>query len=298
MDGEIIKSLDGQMLEKQRSDAREAILTSQTEDELASWRRRRGVKVISHAGRYWEAKPGGFYHAIHWMARMTMEEATKPTPLCWGFRTTLCDAHKPASNATMPVHILADVDNYDMSALSSKRRNKVRNCYKRIRIVEVLAPDLLKQQGYDVLVSAHQRTGYGKVPNLEQYRKDIDTYFYPKSGLILAGLIDERLGGYVIASAVGATAYIDSVQIASNALPTNIGTGLIFELIQACRRAGTIREAVYGLHSREDQALCHFKEGMGFPVVHIPARVWFAPLLKAYIKNRRPDAYYRLTGRD
>jgi hypothetical protein len=284
--------------DQQYRDTAESIIISLSEKELVDWRREQGVKVVEHCGRYWVAKPTGFYHPIHWMARMTAEQATRPTALCWGFRTTLCDAGAKISNATMPVHILSNVKNYDMNALSSNRRNTLRRCWKRVQIVDVLKPDLLKQQGYDVLISANKRTHYGEVPTLEQYCKNVESHFNPKRTLILAGLIDGKLGGYVSGLVIGKTSYIDSIALATNALRTNIGTGLIFELIQVFRRSATILEVIYGMDSRENQTLAMFKESMGFPVFHVPARAWFMPLVQAYIKKKRPDAYYRLTGHD
>jgi len=281
---------------QQTRDVEDAVLVSLTEEERAAWRREQGVKVIEHCGRYWEEKPVGFYHAIHWMARMTQKEAARPATLCWGFRTTLCEADRPMCNATLPVHVLNDIQSYDIQALSSRRRNKVRNCRKYAQIVELHKPDILREQGYEVLVSAHQRNRYGELPSLAQYRSSIESLFNPRRGLILASLIDGRLGGYVTAYAVGSTAYIDSVQLATAGLWTNMGTGLIYELIRAFRRSGTIKEVIYGLDSPEAPTLVKYKEEMGFPVIHIPAYSWIMPFMKEYIKDRRPFVYYRLTG--
>jgi hypothetical protein len=197
----------------------------------------------------------------------------------------------------MPVHLLTDVENYDIKALDSKKRNKLRNCTKKVKLIELRQPDLIRQQGYQVYRSAQQRTGYGRkmVPN--EFKNTVEHFFGLKRKLVLGGMVDGKLGGYVFAYAVGGTAYIDAVSLDSDALSTNIGTCLVFNVVQACRRAGCIREVVYGQDTPEDRSLTEYKLSMGFPVVHVPARVWLAPVLKTLVRIRRPHAYYRLTGR-
>jgi hypothetical protein len=281
---------------KELGDAEEATLWPITESEYALWRRNHGAKIINSGGRYWEAKPWGFYHAIHWMARMRASEASAPSNLAWGFRTTLHDDDRGIANGSMPIHLLTDVENYDISVLSSKKRNKLRNCRKKVNLVQILKPDLLKQQGYQVYRSAQQRTGYGRKLTLDEFHNIVDGYFNLKNQLVLGGLVNGELGGYVLANALGDTAYINAVNLDSAALSTNIGTCLIYSLVQACRRSGCIRKVVYGQDTPEDRPLTLYKVEMGFPVVHVPSRVWLAPIFKTIVRHHRPYAYYRLTG--
>jgi hypothetical protein len=91
-------------------------------------------------------------------------------------------------------------------------------------------------------------------------------------------LIDGRLGGYVIGLAVDSIAYLDDVTISTEAMSSYIGIGLHFEFAQAWRRPG-IKMLVHSLHSREDVPLCTFKEGMGFAVKQVPAKVRINPLM-------------------
>ena len=277
-------------------DVKEATLLPVSETEFADWRRKQGAKVINSEGRYWEAKPRGFYHAIHWMARMRASQAVPPSTLTWGFRTTLCDADRPAANGSMPVHLLTDVVNYDINTLASKKRNKLRNCQKKVQVVELLKPDFLKCTGYEVYQSALQRTGYGQKLSHAGFRATVERYFDLPNRLVLGGLVEAKLRGYVFAYALGDTAYIDAVNLHSAALSSNIGTCLIFNVVQACRRAGNIREVVYGLDTPEDRKLTVYKVEMGFPVVQVPTRVRLPPVVDAIIRLLRPFAYYRLTG--
>ncbi len=277
----------------------ETTIVSLTEKELADWRRRNGGRIIEHHGRYWDVLHKGFAFSIHWLARMTASEARWPSPLCWGYRTTLTDDASARANAFMPAHLSQNVAGYDMQFLPSKRRNQLRGCQRQVEIVEVLDPAYLREHAYPVSLSASKRTGffeYGRPLNPEQFAQRVTGEVHPGHSLVLAGLVNGQLGGYVSAFAVDGTAYVNRVILATEALRTNIGTGLIFELMQVCRRAGTIREVVYGLHSREDAALCKFKEEMGFPVVKIPARVGMLPFLQNLIHWYRPHVYYRLFG--
>jgi hypothetical protein len=118
----------------------------------------------------------------------------------------------------------------------------------------------------------------------------------PGSHLVLAGIIDGRLGGYLTGTRVRGSAYIDNVWIATEALRSAIGTGMVFEFVQACRRGSGVREVVFGLHSIEDPSLVAFKEHLGFSVVQVPAKARINRFVAAVVRRWRPHEYYRLTG--
>lgn len=197
----------------------------------------------------------------------------------------------------MPVNLLTRLDDYDIAALPSKRRNQLRRCRDRVKFVQLTGPALLVDHGYEVYRSAVERLQLRTPPSKDAYQQSVEALLRDSPVLVIAGLVDGRLGGYLEAYAVGATAYIHHVYIATWAFPSNIGTGLTFEMVQTCRRAGVIREIVYGQHSRENPRLDVYKEGMGFPVVHIPTRVWMIAPMSWLLRWHRPHAHYRLTGR-
>ncbi|MBX9252849.1 hypothetical protein H1Q63_02360 [Desmonostoc muscorum CCALA 125] len=267
-----------------------------TEEECADWYRKRGTHVIRHRDRYWKETVRGFYQPLHWLARLSAQEANSPTLLSWGFQATLSEVDATAANASMPIHWLPNLENYDFQSLTSNRRNHLRKCYKQVNIVQLDKSTLLQQQGYEVFLSALKRTAHRQILSKKDYLAGVADYVVPEKQLILAGLNGDELLGYVTGYAVNSIAYIDEVIIATEALPTNIGTGLLFEFAQVCRRSGLIRELVNGLHSREDEKLCVFKEGMGFQVKHIPAKVQMNPIIEQFIQWRYPDKYYRLVG--
>lgn len=279
-------------------DIAEASLVAMTEQELATWLTERGMKVVCHNGRYWWETYPGFFAACHPLARMSAREATRPTPFCWGFRSSLRDADAGAANGSVPLHLLTDIESYTLQTRSPRCRNKLRNLRKQVYIVALHTPEPLLEQGYDILCSAHARNKYGKLPGRANYQQNIERFYASGRGLVLGGLVDGKLGGYLTSYAVGATAYVDELFLDSRYLHTNISLGLFFDWMQICRRNSAIREVVHGLHAREAVGLCRYKEELGLQVVHAPARIWFAPFAGAIVKQLRPHVYYRLTGHD
>jgi hypothetical protein len=276
----------------------EAALCMLSEDEFAAWRRAKGMRLVRRRGRWWEQVRPGFYQAIHWMARQRLDEIARPTAFCWGFRTTLHDEDAAAASGSLPVHLLADLGSYDFDRMPGKLRNKLRKCWKTNEIVQVVEPAALRDQGCEVRCSVHQRTGMWPPPPKERYVAGLDAYVTNPCRLVLAGLCEGRLRGYLDGFAVDGSAYIDHLYVHSAALQTEVGTGLVFEFVQACRRSGLVREIAYGLDVPSDQSLKQYKEKMGFPVVRIPTRHWLLPPARAVIRRWRPEVYYRLTGDD
>lgn len=268
-----------------------------TAAQLAAWRKARGNKVLERQGGYWVETAKGFYQSIHWLARMPIDLVGRPSPFCWGYRATLDEQSAIHSNATMPVHLLSRVSDYDMGSLTSRQRNKLRNSLKQVEIVELTGPELLFEQGHPVFSSAVQRTGYGLLVSLPCYRENVRNFYQYNYGIVIAGLIKGRLAGYITAYSVDSTAYIEDVYIRTEDLNTNISLGLFYAISQACRRSEQITELVHGLHTPENASLCRHKEGLGFEVVHIPSRVWFFPKTGNLVRKVKPNTYYRLTGR-
>jgi hypothetical protein len=234
---------------------------------------------------------------MHWLARMHATEARKPVPLCWGFRTALCDDDSANANGAIPVHLLTNVRDYGLEALSSKRRSTIRKARRLAKIVQLVGPALLRQQGYELLCSVGDRLGRYRPPSKEKYLAGLDRHANDPRRVILAGLVDGRLAACLEAFAVDRTAYIDFMFIATEAQSTEVGSGLVFEFVQICRRSQQIDEVVYGLHARENKSLDFYKERIGFPVVRVPSRVSINPIVAQYIRWQKPHVFYRLTGR-
>ncbi len=285
------------MFDLQACNASAATFAVLTERELAECRRKEGARVIQHGGHYWEqAGAPGFFQPVHLLARLTPEEATRPTPLSWGYRAALTPGAAGAANGMVPVMRLPDLASYSFDSLSANRRNKLKKCQRLVRIIQLTGPALLKEQGHELVMDALSRTRHKKPPSRESYLKEIRKYFQGNHWCVLAGLIDGRLGGYLDGYVVDGVAYGFSAYYATWALPTNISTGLVFEFAQLCRRLQCIHTFMGGLHSREDPHLSQFKADMGFVVEHIPIKWEMNPLARTLIRRHRPHAYYRLTG--
>jgi hypothetical protein len=275
----------------------EATAVLLSEAEYAAACRARGARVVERHGRHWEEIRPGFFTAVHWLARMSAAEARPPSNWSWGYQTTMNEEGAASSNASLPAHLLRDVVEYDVDRLSKKRRYDLRKSQRLVTIVELTSPALLEAEGYEVMRSAYSRTTYKDIPTPEAFRASLVRSFW-RGRLVLAGLIDGRLGGYLEGHVVQGSAYVGVVHIATEALPTQIGTALIFNFVQICKQSRGVHEIMYGLHVPEDPALTFFKEGMGFPVVRLPSLVHINPLVGALIHCCRPNTYYRLTGRE
>ena len=147
------------------------------------------------------------------------------------------------------------------------------------------------------MVSSLARTGAGRAPTREAYVRSLARDDVGGRLTFLAGLVEERLVGYLGGWAVDGTAYFQRLHIRTEALSTQVGTALVFAFVEACQRGGDVREVVNGLHSPEDGGLTTYKTGIGFPVRRYPARVWAVPGLLPALRRLRPHVAYRLTGR-
>jgi hypothetical protein len=285
------------MSDLQVRDSAVATFAVLTERELAEHRRNEGTRVIQHGGHYWEQKGApGFFQPVNLLARLTPEEATRPTPLSWGFRAALKPETSGAANGNVPIMRLPELQGYDLHSLSSNRRNKLRKCQRLVRIVQLTGPALLEEQGYELVVDALSRTRHKKPPSREKYVAELRKYFQGNHWCVLAGLVDGKLGGYLDGYVVEGVAYGVNAYYATWALPANISTGLVFEFAQICRRLGNVQTLVGGLHSREVPQLSQFKDDMGFIVDPIPIKWDMNLLARTFIRQHRPHAYYRLTG--
>jgi len=279
-------------------DVSAAVIIPRTEQQVAESAQEGGLEVVCHRGRYWQKRYHGFYEPVHWLARLEQSEATRPARGCWGFRTTLCDSAAGAANGVMPVHMLSGLSDYTMENLPAKRRSDLRKSRKQVTIVQLTSHRILEEQGYEVEASALQRIAPDLLRDRRSYLAALSTSTFQGGHrhVILAGLVQDKLAGYLTGYAVQDTAYINSVRIATQYFPTAVGTALAFDFVQVCKRSGGIRHVVYGQHSIENRPLSFFKEGMGFAVTAIPSRVWILPVFRAFIRWWSPAKFYRLTG--
>ena len=273
-------------------DISEASIASISEQDEASRLRRQGVRVVRHRGRYWQALRPGFYQPIHLLAEMTSDEATCPKLSSWGFRAALSEAARGQADGSINLHILSNLEDYP-AQLSSNRRYQLRKCQKRAKIVEITDRAFLRTHGYNVVSASLGRTRHMQVPSQADFEKSLDQ---SDGTLFLAGFIGDELCGYSTNSAVDGVAYCGSLFSTNEGLKAFIVAGLYAAFVDICQRSG-IRKIVHGLHAREDENLCVFKNSMRFPMCKIPARVSINPIASQALRWLKPHVHYRLTGR-
>jgi hypothetical protein len=268
-----------------------------TEEERAASLAACGATVVRHRGRPWHAVRPGFFEPVHLLARLEAHEATRPSPLAWGFRAALASGSAPAADATLPLHVLEDLQSWDPGRLSPRRRGKLRRCGRDAVIVPLREGRLLEEQGYAIYASHLARTRHRRVPAEPAFRAQARRLVTAGRPLVLVALVEGRLAGWVHGTAVEGVAYVDDVVVGTAFLPHQLGLGLNVELLLAFRRSPGLHTVVHGLHAREDPGLDEFKEGLGFRVVRVPARVSLPAPVRLWLRLRRPHVHYRLTGR-
>ncbi|MGI9610485.1 MAG: hypothetical protein ACR2NL_09370, partial [Acidimicrobiia bacterium] len=268
---------------------------SLTEEEFAGSLSARGTRVRRANGRFWRVDQGR-YQPTHFFAQLAGTEMSRPAHDCWAYRAALNNGDASKANGAIPLHIIRDPGAYELGNLRSSKRRQIRASLNKLDYVEVIEPDLILQQGLGVLKSAVNRHGFGRLHTEGSYRKQIDSFFNPRRGLILGALRHDELVGYITMFAVQGVAYIDEVHLASDALDTHVGPGLTHHATQAGVRSQGITAIVHSLSVPERPGLTQFKEQMGFPVVEVPAFHWVAPGAKQMLRFLRPHGFYRFTG--
>jgi len=279
-----------------RADASNSPVVAMTEAALAALHAREGHAVVVRQGCHWRSAYPGFYQPVHLLARIRAAEVRQPARLCWGFRAALSEEDAQLANASLPVHLLSDVQRFDEGLLDRNRRSDLRRFRRQVDVRRLETPTLLLQQGYAVFRSAERRLGYWKPLTDLEYRDRVKRRNEHGRRLLIAALVKGTLCGYLDSYAIDGVLYTDEIFIATDALRTGIGTGLYVEAFLAAARDGTIRAVCNGLHRPEHPNLGRFKEGLGFRVVHVPARAVIPAPIRAYLRARRPATYYRLTG--
>lgn len=277
-------------------DILEAEVRVLTEAELATWQRERGAKVMETGGRYWCETSPGFYQGTHWCAAVRASEARPPTRIRWAYRIALRPEDSHAANARFPLVILRNLAEYDESCLSRSARYNLNKARRRVRVVQLTEPGLLREQGYDVYLSASQRVGRDRVLSPREYHDRVDRFVREPRRLVAAALFGERLAGYWESFAVDGIAYVWNVHVATEFADTNASIGLQFAALQAYRRSGLVHTVVNGMDTPEREGLMSFKIRLGFAVERLPARMWMLPPAKLALRRMRPWPHYRLTG--
>lgn len=275
----------------------DARLPELSEAECAEWQHNRGRRTVEHRGRWWMESQPFVYQPVHHLARLTPYEATRPAGTCVGYRARLTEDAVKLANGSVPAHTLPDPQGYDLSRLSQTPRRHVRQGMRGVDIVALEVPDLVLDQGYEVASAAHARDPGIDLPGPDAFRRNIESYFSPRRGVILAALRDRRLLGFSMTFAVDRAAYHDMVYVDNEGLANRVPVCLFHAFATMVSRQPALVEVMHGLHVRDDDGLNEFKRRIGLAVSPLPARAWFARGLDQFLRRARPQKYYRFTGR-
>jgi hypothetical protein len=266
------------------------------EGEAAAWAAERGRKVAHHKSRYWEEVRPGFYQPVHLLGPVDANDVSRPTLACWGYRAVV-PPDAPAEGQLI-VYLLEDLPHYDESALTYKRRSRLRRVLRSgVRVVPLDDDTLLRREGHGVCLSAYTRFGFGTTPTPEAYARWLTTMAIGDHSCGVGAVLDDRLVGYILAHVIDGTAHGEDFHVSSEGLRANVSTALLFELLQVLRRSGVVQRVWNGVVSREDEGLDAFKTSMGFAHTAFPTRLHLWPGTGALLRRWRPRRYERLTGK-
>jgi ribosomal protein S18 acetylase RimI-like enzyme len=280
-------------------DVSKAVVVPLSEEQLARRLASEGSKIRLVHGRYWLEVLPGLYDGIHWLSRHTVEEVSKPALFCWGYRAALHNTESTDANGALPMHLMTDVEGYDINRLPSRTRRELRQFQRNdVRIVYVNRPEVFRDQGYEVMCSWLARTRHRAAAPVKRYLADAERNVLDPTRLVLAGMAGDKLLGYSTSWVVEGSVYIWEFHVSPEAFPLHLSTALWFETAQVYRRSGVAREICAGLAMPEKESLTSYKNRLGFELVRIPTRVWLLRLLSGYIRSRHPYQYYRFTGKE
>lgn len=268
-----------------------------TEAEMATLRAGEGARVAERHGRFWVETFRGFYQPIHQLGRHRFTDVTRPTPICWGYRSALLDEDRHLANGALPVHLMTNLAGFTVHIFEESRLRDLRKCRSQVEIVRVRDPEIFLQNGWQVYLSSKQRVPKGGTLGQHEYLRDIAGRSQDPRRLIVAGLISGKLAGYLESYAVDGILYGRELYVATEAMRTGIATGLYLETFEIGARSQSVHSLCLGPVLRERPGLAWFKKTLGVPVVHVPARVEIPAPIRAVMKLRQPAVYYRITGR-
>jgi hypothetical protein len=271
-------------------------LTVMTEAGFAAMRAEEGARVVEWDGRFWGETFSGFYQPIHQIATLRTSEISRPTWRCWGYRAALAPEDVHTANGSIPVILMSDVRGFTEGMLDGNRRRDLRRCRREVEIRRVFDPDIFIREGWPVHVSAKKRVDPGGTMDESEYRTMMAKRAPDPRRLIVAGFADGKLAGYLESYAVDGILYGRDLLVATEYMRTGIGTGLYLETIQFGIKTSAVNQICLGPVLLNRPGITSFKRGLGFSTVAVPAHIAIPAPIGAFLRWRRPDVHYRLTG--
>ena len=270
-----------------------------SEGELAADLEREGVKVAVSSDRYWARSRLGLWGGTHWLARFSIDQISPPRFPRWGYRVALAEPDLSHANASIPAYVVTDPAAYDERQLSPRMARYVKAFRKQdVQLVRLTDSRVIKDQGYEVLVSWSHRTmgSEARIPDKDAYLDRMRRRIESPHWLVFAGMRGDNLLGYMTSWSVDGSGYLHDLHMRTDSMTVRLGPALYFETIRILGASGLVREVCCGIDRPETRNLLQHKARMGFATVPIPSRLWLNPAARAIIQRLTPHKYYRLTG--
>ena len=269
-----------------------------TEAEMAEMRADEGARIVERGGRFWGETFRGFYQPVHQLAEHPFADVRRPSARCWGYRSVLVSGDRCLANGAYPVHLLDNLEAFTVDAFEESRRRDLRRCRSQVEIIRARDPEVFLENGWHVYTSAKERVPTGGRAEQAEYLADIERRVVDPRRILVAGLIDGRLAGYLESYAVDGILYGRDLYVATEAMRTGIATGLYLETIEIGVRSGLVRRLCLGPELRERPGLAFFKKTMGIGVAQLPIRVVIPRPIRTVMRRLSPAAFYRITGQE
>lgn len=300
-----------------RHDFAESLRSSQTEEvglskvpvvTEAQFSLLRRPDAVEYKGRFWrpaDASKGLIFIPVNPLAVIKPEEAGFPVAASLGYRATV-DGIEP--NAVSYLHIMRDLESFSIDKIPNKYMRRDLRAVIRDPNVSVFRPTpenpgLLVEQGAQLHASSsavQEYSPFGRHTR-QAFEAGLETSGFNSGNLlILAGLVEGNLAGYVTGLAVDNTAIAEMLVVGDSYKSTNVGTRLMYAFIEACQRTEGIDQIYNWRVEPSKPGISQYKERLGFSATEVPATVVLRPginsLFQFAVRKVRPEVYKRLYG--
>lgn len=260
------------------------------EEQLTAYLRTQGIRVVESRGHLWRnaAAPSPIarqdWTPLHRFVPLTRDEARFPLRSALAYR---CLAAEPVPT-TFPYVVVRDIPNYDERRMTKDHARHVRRALERFEFVWLDSPDLLLEQGWQVASAAAAESGMVIARHEGEYRKQTIAMF-DAPPIVIAGLSEGRLAGYVTTYATGAEAVFEKIYIAPEFRKEGVGRGLYWNVLAGWAQTPGVQNVWTG-GTLPQRGVDRFKVSMGAVLEEVPVHAGMRAPLAMALRRLRPTA--------
>ena len=202
------------------------------------------------------------------------------------------------ANSKLTINTIFDLKNYDPFNLKSKRRNKIRQGFKRCDL-EIL--DCYNKRIFDecrlVWNSLSKRTNWKQPAKAKTFDSEWQMLLdCPGVSIILAReKKSDRIAGFMIVKIIGDTAYSDTIAVRTDMLPTRANDALRYAFLINSKRLDNVTKGYSAIKSSL-KGLELFKSELGYTPYPFHAVTKLNIGVKIVLKTFFTDKYKRMTA--